>query len=242
MDRIKLLIIDSDTHFVELVCRFLKNSPDIEIVGFDENGKDGLHSIRNLHPDAVLFDLVLPGIDGISILHRVNELSSPPVMICCTQFYSDIAVEAMRAYGASYLLYKPIELHTLHPAIVSCTRLHKRMMRMNRGFDGSETASGKTAYIRNHLVALGIPSKLIGCSYLTEAIRLAKTDISLTRNLSRGLYLEISRNMNTTPSRIERCIRNAISIAFQSGGLDSKLVTCPSNKEFINYVLRNIEF
>ena len=34
MDIIKLLIIDSDTHFIDLVSRFIKNYPDIEMVGF----------------------------------------------------------------------------------------------------------------------------------------------------------------------------------------------------------------
>lgn len=242
MERIKIVIADTDTHFIDLVSRFLKNFPDVEIVACEENGQDALHAIRSLQPDAVLFDLVLPGIDGISLLHSVNALQKRPAMICCTRFYSDVATEAMRTYGASYLMYKPIELQTLHPAIVSCARLHKRMQRLNHAFDDPEIGSlHQSAHIRNYLVSIGIPSKLIGCSYLTEAVRLAKVDVSLARNLSKGVYLEISRSMNTTPTRIERCIRNAISIAFQSGGLDRKMLTCPSNKEFINYVLRTID-
>lgn len=99
----------------------------------------------------------------------------------------------------------------------------------------------RRADIRNYIVSLGIPSKLVGCNYLTEAVRFALTDASLTRNLSRGLYLEISRSMNTTPSRVERSIRNAISVAYEKGELDGNMITCPSNKEFINYVLRNID-
>ena len=47
--------------------------------------------------------------------------------------------------------------------------------------------------------------------------------------------------MNTTPARIERSMRNAISTAYHGGGLDHKLPHCPSNKEFLTYVLNNIE-
>lgn len=235
-----MMIVDADTAFTELVKSFMKNFADIELIGCEANGNDGLRMIRSSHPDAVLFDLVLPGVDGISLLRNVNEMRRPPAMICCTRFYSDVALEAMRTFGAAYLLYKPIELQALHPAIISCTRLH-RQMRASIPIIPDEDSGKSHAHIRNFIVSLGIPSKLIGCSYLTEAVRLGRRDVTLTRNLSKGLYLEIARSMNTTPTRIERCIRNAISVAYQSGALDGRMISCPSNKEFINYVLRTID-
>jgi len=242
MERIRLMIVDQDTRFVDLAKRFLENFPDIELIATEQNGQDGFRCIRTLHPDAVLFDLVLSGMDGIALLRNTNALSNPPAMICCTRFYSEVALEAMRTYGAAYIMFKPLELQALHPAIVSCTQLHQKMRRINRNTDidgsGDELNSGR---IRNYIVSLGVPSKLIDCSYLTEAVRMARSDISLTRNLSKGLYLEISRTMNSSPSRIERCIRNAISAAYQSGALEGKMVSCPSNKEFINYLLRTME-
>ena len=242
MEKTRLLIADCDVNFTEPASQFLANFPDIEILGCELNGQDALRKIRASHPDAVLFDLALPGLDGVSLLRSVNGMRTAPAMICCTRFYSDVTLEAMRTYGASYLLFKPVELRALHPAIVYCSETHRSMRRTARALEeGDLDGTQYNAKIRNYLVSLGIPSKLIGCSYLAEAIRLAKLDIVLTRNLSKGLYLEISRTMNTTPSRVERCIRNAISTAFQNGGLDGKMITCPSNKEFINYVLRTID-
>lgn len=242
MDKIKLLIADQDIRFAALAQQFLQNFPDIELAGMENNGADAFHRIRSIHPDVVLFDLVLPGMDGIALLRSANELNNPPAMICCTRFYSDVALEALRTYGAAYVMFKPVELQALHPAIVSCTQFHQKMRRINMGAnENSMEDSVNTNRIRNYIVSLGIPSKLIGCSYLTEAVRLARSDLSLTRNLSKGLYLEISRNMNTSPTRIERCIRNAISAAFHNGGLEGKMVSCPSNKEFINYLLRTMD-
>lgn len=240
-EKLKLLIADSDMNFTESATLFLSNFPDIEILGCEANGQDALHRIRSAHPDVVLFDLVLPGLDGISLLRSVHEMRNPPIMICCTRFYSDVAMEAVRTYGAAYMLFKPVELKALHPAIVCCAEMHQKMCRMSCVPPESEPdGAQRGAQIRNYIVSLGVPSKLIGCSYLTEAVRLGQSDVALTRNLSKGLYLEISRSMNTTPTRVERCIRNAISAAYQAGGLDGKMITCPSNKEFINYVLRTI--
>lgn len=242
MDRIKVIIADSDTNFADMVCKYMKNFADIEIIACEANGQDALRRIRNLQPHAVLFDLVLPGLDGISLLRNVNAIKNAPAMICCTRFYSDVALEAMRSFGASYLLFKPVEPQALHPAIISCVELYQKMRRQRHELaDATSDTSLQSAHIRNYIVSLGVSSKLIGCSYLAEAVRLARRDITLTRNLSKGLYLEIARNLNSTPTRIERCIRNAISLAYQSGGLDGKMQGCPSNKEFINYVLRTID-
>ena len=239
---IKILIADSDEQFSERAGHYLSNFPDMEMMGWVRSGREALRRIRDDPPDALLFDLILPELDGISLMRSVMGLPSPPAMICCTRFYSDVAQEAARTYGACHLLFKPVELKTLHTTIAVCVQLYRSVRRNNRAaLDADPDASAQFIRIRNHLVALGIPSKLIGCGYLAEAVRLAATDISLTRNLSKGLYLEISRSMNTSPSRVERCIRNAISVAHQSGGFDGKLLTCPSNKEFINYALHSMD-
>lgn len=243
MEKTKLLIADCDDNFTDSVCRHLSGAPDVEILSCERNGTDALRKIRTMHPDAVLFDLVLPGLDGISLLRSINEMPNAPATICCTRFYSDVSLEAVRTFGASYLLFKPIEMKALRPCILSCTQMHRNMRRMAQSMkdsDGDEASD--SAQIRNYLVSLGIPSKLIGCSYLAEAVHLARTDSALVQNLSKGLYLEIARNMNSTPVRVERCIRNAISIAHRSGGMDDQLPICPSNKEFINYVLRTMDF
>ena len=243
MEKTRLLIADCDDNFTASICRHLSSAPDIEVLGCERDGLAALRKIRSVKPDAVLFDLVLPGLDGLTLLRSINEIPNAPATICCTRFFSEVSLEAVRTFGASYLLFKPIELQALRPCILACTEMHRKLRRMAQemaDMDGS--GEHEAVQIRNYLVSLGIPAKLIGCSYLAEAVRLGRQDMSLVRNLSKGLYHEISRNMNTTPVRVERCIRRAVSAAHQSGALDGKLPECPSNKEFINYVLRTMNF
>lgn len=241
MDKMKLLIADTDERFTDQTIRYLKRYPDIEITAVDRDGRDALSHIHSSLPDAVLFDLLLPGIDGISLLRSIAELSAPPATICCTRFYTDVMLEAVRTNGASYLLFKPFDLHTLYPAILSSVELNRSIRRMSSTLSLRDADSAmRSSFIRNYIISLGVPTKLIGCSYLVEAIQLAQTDMSLMHNLSKGLYLEIARSMSTTPSRIERCIRNAISSAYQKSDLRLRMTSCPSNKEFINYILRNL--
>ena len=243
MDKVRILIADSDAQFTQRVTAHLQSFPDIELIGVEATGQDALRRLRSARVDLLLFDLILPGLDGISLLRCANELRNPPATLCCTRFYSDVAMEAARNYGASYVIFKPLDLTSLHASIITCAQTHKNISELRRrSISDAADNTMLGAQIRNFIVSLGVPSKLIGCGYLAEAVRLAREDVSLTRNLSRGIYLEISRSMNTTPTRIERCIRNAISMAYQTGGLDTRLSACPSNKEFINYILRNLDF
>lgn len=239
MDRIRMVIVDVDAGFIRKMESTLQAHSDIEIVGSANDGLSGAALIEKLHPDVVLFDIVLPGLDGISLLREITAMKKPPMAICCTQFYSSVSVESARNNGASYFLYKPIDYRSVYEIIKGCAIAYKQIQHEKNAVADSSGISALE--IRNYLVSLGLPAKLIGCSYLAEAIRLSIKDISLTQNLSKGLYLEIARNMNTTPSCVERCMRNAISAAYHTGRLGERMLTSPSNKEFINYVLRNYQ-
>ena len=241
MSRIKLLIADHDHRFTEYAVNSLKLYPEIEIASVADNGSDALHQIKHSNIDALIFEILLPGLDGISLLKRVNELKNPPATICCTRFYSDIAMEAARVYGASYVLYKPVEGHALYTSILSSVNMKHRIKLESQLIRAlSVDNEHLRTYIHNYIITLGIPSKLIGCSYLTDAVLLATQDHMLMRNLSKGLYLEISRMTHTTPSCVERSIRNAISTAYSSHKLQGNFLQCPSNKEFIRHILQNL--
>jgi len=131
MNKIRLLIADADVRFTQQAKRCLSSFADIEVIAVEQNGTDALSRVRSEHPDALLFDLVLPGLDGLSLLRAVRELADAPATICCTRLYSDVSIEAARTYGISYLMYKPVEPQALHPVLVSCTEIHKKLRRLN---------------------------------------------------------------------------------------------------------------
>ena len=241
MNKIRLLIADSDERFTRQAAHFLSSFEDIEVVSVEENGASALHHIRNIRPDAVLFDMVLPGLDGLNLLRAITEMDDAPATICCTRLYSEVTIDAARDLGVSYLLYKPVDLHALHPIIACCTHTHQELKRLAHHSAAEESdADVQSAEIRNYIVSLGVSPRMIGSSYLAEAVRLAKADPTLMHNMSKGLYLEIARNMDTSPSRIERSIRNAIATAHSRSELRSRMTNRPTNKEFINYILRNM--
>lgn len=242
MNRIKLLIADNDHDFTEHLHKMLAYRNDILLIGIVDNANDALFHIQKYNPDVVLFDIIIPGMDGITFLRSMHSMKNDLISICCTAFYSSLSIEAARRFGVSYFLFKPVDFHSIYSAITNCYELSKAMRKPSL-FRNEQTGNSSLLNLRihNYIVSLGIPAKLIGCSYLTEAIRLAKEDPTLTANLSKGLYLEISRNMNSSPGRIERCVRSAIAVAYQRGTLHQFMAACPSNKEFINFILGNLD-
>lgn len=76
--------------------------------------------------------------------------------------------------------------------------------------------------IEDLLTEIGVSRSNLGFYYLTEAIRLMVEDRNkYLRAIHKGLYVDICKTFpETTPARIERCIRHAIETAFENGDME----------------------
>jgi CheY-like chemotaxis protein/AraC-like DNA-binding protein len=105
-----LLVIDDNTALIDLLRRYLTNAR-CEVVGVTD-GAEGLRTAQALRPDAILLDIMMPGIDGWEILQRLKanpETSSIPVVIC--SIFNDPGLAA--SLGASHILPKPVKREDL---------------------------------------------------------------------------------------------------------------------------------
>jgi two-component system, NarL family, response regulator LiaR len=105
-DVIRVLIVD-DHEVVRQGLRFvLDQKPDIEVVGESADGRAALTAIRELHPDVVLLDMMMPVLDGIGVLHalRAEAEEERPAVIALTSFPDEeAAMVVVRAGALSYL-------------------------------------------------------------------------------------------------------------------------------------------
>ncbi|MFC1985091.1 response regulator [Chloroflexota bacterium] len=85
MDKIRVLVADEQTLFREAVCALLKTRQDIEIVGEAANGKEAIERVRELAPDVVLMNLVLPIMDGAEVTHQIRNENSDTKVLLLTQ-------------------------------------------------------------------------------------------------------------------------------------------------------------
>jgi two-component system, NarL family, response regulator LiaR len=101
---IRILIVD-DHEVVRHGLRFaLEQEPDLTVVEECADGTAALARIDQLRPDVVLLDMVMPGLDGLAVLHALRERGHMPAVIVLTSYPAeDRAMEVLRAGAVSYL-------------------------------------------------------------------------------------------------------------------------------------------
>ena len=108
----RLLLVDDEPLARRRLTRLVGRIPDAEVVGEAGNGEEALQRIRELNPDAVLLDIRMPGLDGLSMTRAGVDL--PPIIFVTA--YDDHAVEAFEANAVDYLM-KPVQLERLTQAL-----------------------------------------------------------------------------------------------------------------------------
>jgi len=111
----KLVVIDDDPQNVKMV-QFVLADEQLEIHTASD-AQRGLDVIRRTHPQAVLLDLVMPGVQGMELLEKILDFDPGVDVILMTGYYStESAVEAIQK-GASDYLPKPLSTEKLRQRI-----------------------------------------------------------------------------------------------------------------------------
>ena len=101
----KILIIEDDKFLRELIARKLSDE-NFEIEQAID-GEEGMKKIKQLKPDLVLLDLILPGIDGFEVLVKMKEepnLSSIPVIILSNLGQREDVERGLKLGAVDYLV------------------------------------------------------------------------------------------------------------------------------------------
>lgn len=87
MNEINVAIADDNERILDLLGDMIDADKELKLVGKANNGEDAYEMIRQKQPDVVLLDLILPKMDGLSVMDQVNndqELRKHPDFIVIT--------------------------------------------------------------------------------------------------------------------------------------------------------------
>jgi len=102
---IRVLIADDHSVVREGLHMFLGRDPELALVGEAADGEEAVYLARQLRPDVVLMDLLMPGMDGIAATSVIrNELPETEIIALTSVLESDLVISAMRAGAIGYLL------------------------------------------------------------------------------------------------------------------------------------------
>ena len=259
-EKITVLIADDNQEFSMTLATYLKNQEDMVVVGRAKDGNEALDMIPNLMPDVVLMDVIMPHLDGIGVLEKLNiiKMNKRPICIMLSAVGQDKITRKAVELGAEYYVVKPFDIELL---ITRIRELKNYRPSQNNNFISRDIPAPKQQYIdissrgnekteenlealvTNVIHEVGVPAHIKGYQYLREAIIMVVNDIDVINQITKSLYPKIAGKFSTTPSRVERAIRHAIEVAWGRGQQDvvenifgytiSAAKGKPTNSEFI---------
>ena len=103
------VLIADDQQLVRVGLRkILESEPELTVIGEAGDGEDAVAAVRRLHPDVVLMDIRMPGVDGIEATRRLTEAGVPGKIVILTTYDLDEYVFDALAAGASGFLLKHV--------------------------------------------------------------------------------------------------------------------------------------
>ena len=238
----QVLIADADFAFAKQLSRALENSGKFQVIDIALNGKLAVRMVEERHPDVLVMDILLPELDGLSVLEKISSVVPPPIVIATSAFLSNyVAVSAM-GLGVRQLIKKPCDTESVAASVARACRI---LPRSGIGYD-------KRSLIANTLHDVGIPANIKGYSYLIDALELTIANPDAALSMTQSIYAPIARQYGVQPEQVSKSIKRAIDVAWDRGDLDtlqsyfgytvSNTRGMPTNGEFVAIIGETLRF
>ncbi|KAA8674870.1 sporulation transcription factor Spo0A [Clostridium sp. MT-14] len=231
--KISVIIADDNKEFCNILNDYLLNQKDIVVTGIAKDGLEALKLIEEKKPDLVVLDIIMPHLDGLGVLERLNTMNMDPMprIIVLSAVGQDKITQRAITLGADYYVIKPFDMNVL-------TRRIRQMF--NNVIIGGDEVKRNTLFVDNDEIKsfkddpadlkqeitniiheIGVPAHIKGYMYLREAITMVVNNMELLSAVTKELYPSIAKKYNTTASRVERAIRHAIEVAWSRGQVET---------------------
>jgi two-component system chemotaxis response regulator CheY len=113
----RILIVD-DAAFVRVVLKKTLEKMGYEVVGEAEDGESALQKYKELRPDCVTLDIIMPVMDGMEILKELLEIDPQVKVIMISAMGNDHHINEAMKNGAAYFVVKPVKEELLAEALL----------------------------------------------------------------------------------------------------------------------------
>ena len=255
MEHLSVAIADDNQRILDMLDDIIQTDKELDLVGKAKNGEEMCQIIKDRQPDVVLLDLIMPKMDGLTVMEQVNKqefVDKRPYFIVLTAVGQEKITEDAFNKGANYYIMKPFNNRMLLERIKFVRKMTHGTERRPEELVTGQTPGGENLENRvtNMLHEIGIPAHIKGYQYLRDAIMMSVEDMEMLNSITKILYPTIAKKHQTTPSRVERAIRHAIEVAWSRGKMDtidalfgytvSNGKGKPTNSEFIALIADKI--
>ena len=222
----KILIVEDNQDFSSELKAFLDATDSFEVIGVAENGIEALEQFDKLKPDCMLLDLVMPQMDGFSVLERIAKGNCKIIVVSALS--QDPFIHKAMNLGADYFMNKPVSFENLAKRIQEIIKPETQKSKTIDTNAGNQKSpqrliriTGLDEKITNIFITVGIPAHIKGYHFLREAIKMAVDAPEIINAITKKLYPEVASRFSTSASKVERAIRHAIEVAWNRGKIEN---------------------
>ena len=157
----KVLIVDDDAKTVELVKLYLSRDGYRVLTAYD--GNEALRLARESHPDLIVLDLMLPGIDGLEVCRTLRRESGVPIIMLTARTTEDDRLEGLDL-GADDYITKPFSPRELAARVRAVLRRIPEEMLM-RGPEEIQQGELTVNFLKHEAYLNGKPLNLTAIEF-----------------------------------------------------------------------------
>ncbi len=227
--KLNVVVADDNERIVSLLSDILSTDEDITVVGKAKNGQEAYDIIKKEKPDVVLLDIIMPKLDGLTVMDKINRdstLDKHPAFVVMSAVGQEEITEDAFSLGANYYIMKPFDHDTLLFRMKQFKHKGQKKQQVGRiavkpQVDSKEPEKSLEVIVTEFIHEVGVPAHIKGYQYLRDAIIMTVDDQEMLGAITKILYPEIAKKHKTTSSRVERAIRHAIEVAWNRGKLET---------------------
>ena len=205
---LSILLVDADESYRTLLQNKLEEHDDFHVVASVSDGNTALLEIRDRKPQFVIMDIVLPGLDGLSLLRKVMQENHLPKVIVLSQWMRSDIVYAAFSQGAIYYLGKPCDMDAL------AEQMRESVRRVRLAAPWSDIEAERITV--ETLYQLGVSPACAGMALARDMVLMAAKEPDTLRAVAERIYSPFLRDGKDSIKRIERSLRYVIETAWNN--------------------------
>ena len=209
----KLLIAEGSEEIISALTEVLSGEYHIRACS---DGEEALGLLRSFEPDVMLLDLMLPRIDGLTILQMAADEGELPAVLAVSRFVSEYVSTALGRLGVAYVMRKPCLLRGMVEVIRDLDRNGVRY-KVQPETREKTPLQDVGVMVTNLLLSLGFKSSHDGYQYLREAILIMAKNPD--QPLTKELYPKVAEKFQRGGGNVERSCRTAVEYAWKHGDM-----------------------
>ena len=173
MKKWSVAIADDNEIMLQMLDHIVSSDEELQVVGKAGDGEELIEIIREKKPDVVLLDIIMPKLDGLTVMDRVNQDKDlkKPAFIVISAVSQEKMTEDVFDLGADYYILKPFDNETVVNRIKKVHARSQRSFTQTRALNAQKKQESQKEYMERNLETdvtniiheVGVPAHISTC-------------------------------------------------------------------------------